>query len=148
MGIRRLFGLLLSAIALPFLTGCEKYVTEQYYTQGATIETYYVTAKARDWRENGVEGKEGYYMYQSFKFPEIDNSVVENGAVLVYMIDGNGRDNQLPLAIPYEDEYPFVLENIRYDVIEGELTTIIECTDFLYAPRSMDIDFKVVVIRP
>ncbi|MBO4500369.1 MAG: hypothetical protein J5732_09005 [Bacteroidaceae bacterium] len=147
-------------ISLLFLAliagGCTKYVTERITEQpinnyyGANVKSYYITAKNDRWLvpDNIMPGKEGYYAFQTFEFPEINDNVIENGVVLVYYIDSSGRDNLLPYIIPFGQEGYCVYESYRYDIEKGFLTVIIESSDFQYVPREIDLRFKVVVIEP
>lgn len=133
---------------LSLLTGCTKqYVTEEHYIiKGDSFSTQYIVADKHDWRINGEAGYEDCYLYQTFDVSEIDGKVMEDGAVLVYLVDADNRDNILPLMRPYDDVIPFVYENIRYDVEVGELTVIIESSDFSYVVPEGDYSFKVVIM--
>ncbi len=135
---------------LLLLTGCTRNVTEEnhYHENGATVFVDYVTAYKEDWSIYGTPGVMGCYMYQTFKFPEITKSVLDNGFVLAFLIDDStvdGRDNILPFILPYNGG---VTENIRYDYEEGKLTIIIESTDFMTYSRTGSLIFKVCILYP
>lgn len=137
----------------------EEYVTEEYYvTQGATLIPVKLRAMANKWQINGTEGIQGCYMFQTFEMPEIDESVIDAGAVLAYQVEyldnGAARLNQMPFLLPYDGDYGTVYENIRYDTEydekakTGYLTIIIESTDYMAYPRTGDMDFKITVVKP
>ncbi|MCQ2066691.1 MAG: hypothetical protein MJY65_03415 [Bacteroidaceae bacterium] len=125
----------------------EEFITEEYYVDGDKFDVVYETAYGDSWKRNGRVGSEGCYLYQTIRVPEITEDVIENGAVVVYLVDADGRDNMLPYMRPYQDVYPFVYENIRCDVAKGELTIIIESSDFDVVVPSGDYSFKVVILH-
>lgn len=118
------------------------------YEVGVDMEVIYIDAKKNNWQISGKEGEEGCYQFQEFKFPEITNAVLNEGAVLVYYIDKDGRDNMLPLVLPYDEGRETVIETIRFDCEKGYLTLIIESSDFMAVPSSRDIRFKVCILKP
>lgn len=118
------------------------------YEVGVDMEVIYIDAKRDNWQTSGKEGEEGCYQFQEFKFPEITNAVLNEGAVLVYYIDKEGRDNMLPLVLPYDEGRETVIETIRFDCEKGYLTLIIESSDFMAVPSSRDIRFKVCILKP
>ena len=118
------------------------------YEVGVDMEVIYIDAKKNNWQISGTEGEEGCYQFQEFKFPEITNAVLNEGAVLVYYIDKEGRDNMLPLVLPYDEGRETVIETIRFDCEKGYLTLIIEASDFMAVPSSWDIRFKVCILKP
>lgn len=134
-------------LSLLAFAGCDKYVTEQYITEGATLQTVYITAEKNAWAVYGTPGEEGCYMYQTFEFPEITKNVIDNGAVLVYSLGTEG-DVMLPYLLPYADTPVSVYENIYFDCKEGSLTIIIESSDFAVVDRKSDMEFKVTIIKP
>lgn len=134
----------LAFAALFAFSGCNYTVLND----GIEMEVVYIEAKIKNWQLNGEEGTEGCYQYQEFNFPEITSSVLEKGAVMVYYIDKEGRDNMLPLVLPYESGRETVVENIRFDCEKNRLTLIIEATDFMAFPPDRDIKFKVCILKP
>lgn len=144
MKIKQLAMCVMSLLALSVLFGCT--VNENHY--GTEMKTINILAYQDAWYTTNVPmGTKGYYMYQEFSFPEINNSVLNTGAVLVYYIDNAGRDNILPLVLPYEDgSYDEITENIRYECENGILTIIIESSDFSSAERNSDMPFKVCIL--
>ena len=125
------------------------YETYEIVKQGTDMFVDYIDVKGSDWLpSNAEEGKPGFYVYQNFIFDEINFDVLENGAVLVYLVDGDGRDNILPYVFPVENEYrELLMQNIRYDVEEGVLTIIIEWQDFRKYIQN-DYKFKVCILSP
>lgn len=140
--MKRLFKTLAVVLFVIFaFAGCS-------YEVGVDMEVIYIDAKRNNWQISGKEGEEGCYQFQEFKFPEITNAVLNEGAVLVYYIDKEGRDNMLPLVLPYDEGRETVIETIRFDCEKGYLTLIIESSDFMAVPSSGDIRFKVCILKP
>ena len=124
--------------------------TYEVIRPGVQMFTDYIDAAGDKWQTEGIEGKPGFYVYQSFSFPEINSNVLEKGAVLVYMVDADGRDNILPYVYPVINENSRILmQNTRYDVEEGLLTLIIEWEDFKnYSNPDDTFSFKVCILEP
>lgn len=132
------------------LSGCtfhEHYDTYEVVQQGTDMFVDYVEAKGNEWILSGTEGQPGCYVYQEFKFPEITQNVLENGAVLVYLVDSDDRDNILPYVFPVDNGYELIMQNIRFDVEKGILTIIIEWQDFKKYIQG-DYEFKVCILQP
>jgi hypothetical protein len=78
-------------------------------------------------------------------------SVIESGAVLVYMItteSGQEYDNQLPYLLPFDAGGSFV-RIIRYDLQPDKIGFIVEDSDFKTPLPPFvigTIKFKVVII--
>lgn len=135
--------LLIACVALFTFSGCNYHILNEEID----MEVIYIDAKRSGWQVYGKEGEEGCYQFQEFYFPEISSDVMLSGAVLVYMIDESGRDNILPLVLPYDDGRESVIETIRYDYEEDYLTLLIEASDFMaYLPKR-DIRFKVCILN-
>ena len=134
-----------------FLSGCtfhEHYDTYEVVQQGTDMFVDYIEAKGNDWIPSGTEGQPGFYVYQEFKFPEITEKVLNDGAVLVYLVDADGRDNILPYVFPVDNQQGLILmQNIRFDVEKGILTIIIEWQDFKKYIQG-DYEFKVCILQP
>jgi hypothetical protein len=75
--------------------------------------------------------------------------VIEDGIVVAYYIDGDGRDNMLPYLLPYRDDSTDELyyENVRFDMSQGKITFIIEDSDFYHATVNHLMKFKVSVAK-
>ncbi|MBR4811126.1 MAG: hypothetical protein IK039_05125 [Bacteroidaceae bacterium] len=132
------------------MSGCtfhEHYDTYEVVQQGTDMFVDYIVAKGNDWIPSGNEGQPGFYIYQEFEFPEITQNVLENGAVLVYLVDADGRDNILPYVFPVDNGQDLLMQNIRFDVEKGILTIVIEWQDFRKYPQG-DYDFKVCILQP
>jgi hypothetical protein len=117
---------------------------------GVQITTRYfdVQPSLLEWKAAGDYGLEGYYCYADVRCTELTSSVIEKGAVLVYMIEKVGNeefDNQLPYLIPY-DGYTRI---IRYDLRPGTIGFIAEDVDFKtkLPPFMGTVTFKVVIIQ-
>jgi len=132
------------------MSGCtfhEHYDTYEVVQQGTDMFVDYIVAKGNDWIPSGNEGQPGFYIYQEFEFPEITQNVLENGAVLVYLVDADGRDNILPYVFPVDNGNELLMQNIRFDVEKGILTIVIEWQDFRKYTQG-DYDFKVCILQP
>ena len=144
------------------LCGCDinnTYETYEIVKQGTDMFVDYIDAKKGDWVMSGTEGEPGFYVYQEFFFDEITDFVLDKGAVLVYLVDADGRDNILPYVFPVDNGHDLLMQNIRYDVCRdivnvkgkdvetGIVTVIIEWQDFRkYAQE--DYRFKVCILQP
>ena len=132
------------------LCGCDVYRTYETYEvvkQGTDMFVDYIDAKGDKWERSGIEGNPGFYVYQEYRFDEITDDVLDKGAVLVYLVDADGRDNILPYVFPVDNGYELIMQNIRYDVEKGILTIIIEWQDFKKYEQG-DYRFKVCILQP
>lgn len=122
------------------------YETYEVVRPGVEMFTDYIDARGEDWITSGTAGQPGCYVFQEFKFPEITNAVLDKGAVLVYLVDIDNRDNILPYVYPVRNESgQKIMQNIRYDVEKGLLTLIVEWGDFRrYSVE--DFKFKVCIL--
>ena len=142
--------IIIPVIATLLLCGCEfhdTYETYEIVKQGTDMFVDYIPAKGNEWLDSGTEGQPGFYIYQEFEFPEITENVLNNGAVLVYLVDADGRDNILPYVFPVDNGHELIMQNIRYDVEKGILTVIIEWQDFKKYIQG-DYKFKVCILEP
>ena len=135
---------ILALAVLPFLmTGCTK-ETIVHVHQGC-VESFYIDVYPNHWVDDyGLP-----YIYATFSAPEITPNVIEDGIVVAYYIDENGRDNMLPYLLPYRDGNTDNLyyENVRFDMSPGEITFIIEDSDFEHASVMSAMKFKVSVAK-
>lgn len=132
------------------LCGCDVYKTYETYEvvkQGTDMFVDYIDAKGNKWERSGIEGNPGFYVYQEYRFDEITDDVLDKGAVLVYLVDADGRDNILPYVFPVDNGHELIMQNIRYDVEKGILTIIIEWQDFKKYEQG-DYRFKVCILQP
>lgn len=142
-----LFPIVLSAL---FLSGCDvyrTYETIEVVKQGTDMFVDYIDAAGADWKLSGTEGQPGCYVYQEFRFDEITSDVLNNGAVLVYLVDAENRDNILPYVFPVDNGQELIMQNIRFDVERGILTLIIEWQDFKRYIQD-NYRFKVCILQP
>jgi len=145
--MKKFFTLAMMLTAVLF-SGCIKDVTEVHedYYVGSTVKSYYITAKMGNWQVYGEPGKEGCYMFQTFEFPEITETVMDQGFVTAFYC-GKYGDTQLPYILPYDEGFG-VIENIYCDYTQGSFSVMIESSDFSIVPRNADIQIKVVVVVP
>lgn len=136
---------ILALAVLPFLlAGCTKETIVQHVYQGC-VESFYIDVEPRHWVDNpGLT-----YIYATFVAPEITADVINNGIVVAYYIDGDGRDNMLPYLLPYRDGNTGSLyyENVRFDMSQGQITFIIQDSDFYPATVNHLMKFKVSVAK-
>lgn len=136
--------LALSMAMLVFATtGCKKDV--RMYTSYYTVEPkHWVSANNLD------------YSYAPFENENITTDVIENGCVLVYLVDSDGRDNPLPYEIFRQDNSTdnYYSETFSYDAsVEngvGTITFKFEASDFDNAASLSQIGntlFKVCVLE-
>lgn len=150
--MKKLFLMVVSAM---LLLSCgdvyRTYETYEIIKTGTDLFTDYVTVHGDEWFKSSVpEGKPGFYTYHEFSFNEIDNDVLDKGAVLVYLIDSNNRENILPYVYPVQDNTGRkFMQNIRYEVEKGLLTIVVEWEDFYdYTDPNSDYVFKVCILSP
>lgn len=149
--------------ALLLLCGCDinnTYETYEIVKQGTDMKVIYIDALKGDWLPSGTEGDPGFYIYQEYFFDEITDYVLDKGAVLVYLVDGDGRDNILPYVFPVDNGHDLLMQNIRYDVCRdrvnvkgkdvetGIVTLIIEWQDAQKYVQKDDYRFKVCILQP
>ncbi|MBO7437728.1 MAG: hypothetical protein J6T97_07930 [Bacteroidaceae bacterium] len=142
--------IVIPVLAALLLGGCEfhdTYETYEIIKQGTDMTVGYKTAKGNEWFESGTEGQPGFYIYQEFAIPEITDDVLNNGAVLAYLVDAEGRDNILPYVFPVDNGHELIMQNIRYEVEKGILTFVIEWQDFKKYIQG-DYEFKICILQP
>ena len=94
------------------LCGCDVYRTYETYEvvkQGTDMFVDYIDAKGDKWERSGIEGNPGFYVYQEYRFNEITDDVLDKGAVLVYLVDADGRDNILPYVFPVDNGHELIM---------------------------------------
>ena len=142
--MKKVFLLLITAIVV--LSGCEFNTTK--IIDGAEMYSDEITAKPSNWKTSGISGEQGSYVYQEFEFKEINREVLKRGAVLVYLIDADNRDNQLPYVHSFETGRDIVTENIRFEVERGLVTIVVTWDDFKLYDINENLKFKVCIIYP
>jgi hypothetical protein len=120
---------------------------------GTKINTHYIDVFPNEWKKTGNYGTQGYYCFAEIDVPELILSVIDGGAVLVYMITKEGGqeyDNQLPYLLPFDVGASFTFTRIiRYDLQPNKIGFIVEDSDFktpLPPFGSGVVKFKVVII--
>jgi len=108
--------------------------------------TDYIKANYDRWNREGRPGDVGFYVWQKFEFKEITKKVMDDGAVMVYFIDEEGRDNTLPYVFPVDNGRYSLLENIRFRVEKGFLTIMVEWSDSQEYEINYDMRFKVCIM--
>jgi len=133
------FIVLVSALFL----SCTK---ETIIYQGADVNTYYFDVYPHQWKTWGDYDHVGYYCYAEGNLNAITNSVIESGGVFAYVIIDN-YDRILPDIEPFFDNGYFS-RVIRYDLLRGKITFIIEDSDFKtpFPPVNGKLTFKVIVL--
>ena len=140
----------LATLALLFCSCGDVYRTYETYEivkQGTDMFVDYIEARGTDWQLSGTQGTPGCYVYQEFSFKEINQEVIDKGAVLVYLVDADDRDNILPYVFPVDNGHELIMQNIRYEVERGILTIVIEWQDFKKYIQG-DYKFKVCILTP
>lgn len=141
--MKKIYSMLVGALLL--LSGCDIHTTE-VVKPGVDILTYYMDVKADEW---GVEDTGyGYSRYFVFNIKELDYKVIEEGAVLVYMIDKDNKDNPLPYVFPVSNRRgDELMEVIRFNVSRGKVKLIIEWSDGGDYDGE-DMRFKICLLAP
>ncbi len=126
------------------MTSCIKEEDVHIHNYGI-VKTFYIDVYSNHW----VDRSELSYIYASFSAPEITKAVIENGIVVAYYIDADGRDNMLPYLLPYYDNNidDYYYENVRFDISQGEITFIIQDSDFNHANKPSYMKFKVSIAQ-
>ena len=112
------------------------------------LSTTYFTIQPGEWSTQENLG----YAYAEKQFPELTDNVINGGAVMVYYIDENGYDNQLPYLLPYsqmddQGNEGLYFENIRYDLRRGWITFIVQQNDNYVILPSKAMKFKVCILE-
>ena len=121
-------------------------------TNTAAIITHYINVETTDWNSYNNPSNPEVYTYATFDDDAITKNVIEQGAVLAYVVES--QDNLLPYVFP-QDLYDgggnyvtTIMQNYRFDLNEGQITFILEASDKeLYWP-SNKLQFKVVIFSP
>lgn len=115
------------AAAMVLLSGC---------SSKTRVMTHYYTIAPTQWEAHFVDNYDGTastdFYFSEWTCEDINPEVLENGCVLVYYVDNENRDNQLPYLLPYydSDNNAYYMENIRFDVATGRIRFILEDSDF------------------
>lgn len=144
--MKKVLFLLFSALVV--CSGCDIHTTE-IIKPGVDVYTEYITVTPDDWVRNGTPaGDAGCYIYKTVSCKKIDRNVLDDGAVVVYMVDDVEGDNPLPYVFPVETKRSVVSQNIRFKVKKGYITFVVEWDDADIYEFDYDIKFKVCVFAP
>ena len=95
-------------------SGCKKDV--HMHTSYYTVQAYNPNPSYNyeGWLSDDKLG----YLYASFENEDITPDLIENGCVLAYFIDSDGRDNPLPYEVfyQYDNSYSYYSDTFTYDV--------------------------------
>ena len=128
--------LLLAFIAT--FTGCVK---DNGPSGNADLASFNYSVRANQWLADGTRGTVGFQYYSRFDVPEITQSVMDFGTVMVYK-----QENSLFYPLPVSTSDVGYVSTIQYNVYLGMVEIFIEDTDFLTDPPA-DMNFKVVVFN-
>ena len=146
------------------ITGCVKEQPQSERSQnvvynnttvinGVQMKTHYYTVQPSQWQSmNNLD-----YVYAPFENVDINTNVIENGCVICYFVDSDGRDNPMPYEFyrSYTDdntnEEIFFSETFTYDVEENSITFKFQASDFqtqASIEQYGNMSFKVCVLDP
>lgn len=137
--MRRLLFLMLLCSPLLFVS-CE----QNYY---GSVDTYYMDVRQTDWKGVGTYGQPGFILEAAYDVGFITQDVLENGAVLVYLVDSVLGDMQLPYVLTRRVGTSDFIEMLSYQIYNGGIAFMIDASDYLADPYAGTIQFKIVVVR-
>jgi len=135
-------------------TSSQNIVYNTTVINGVQMKTHYYNVQPDQWlSESNLD-----YVYASFDNTDITNNVIENGCVICYFVDSDGRDNPMPFNFYRSyvndstgDVIYYYSETFSYDVEENNITFKFEASDFLTETsieQYGDMSFKVCVLDP
>ena len=107
----------------------------------ADLEHYTYTVQSNQWFTRGVFGQSGFQYYYQIDIPGITQSVMDYGAVMVYI---KRSDLNLFYPLPVITDNDGYVNTIQNNVYLGMVEIFIEDTDF-HTEAPGQITFKVVV---
>jgi hypothetical protein len=114
------------------------------------ITTIYCDISDREWVDWGDIGEQGYYCVAEKDIRELNPTVIDEGAVLVYLVSGNFY-NQLPYVEANQGYIRTVRYDLHYDAQRkmGKIGFIVEDSDFqtINPPFRGKVTFKIVIIK-
>ncbi len=146
---------MMKKMILPMLAACMMMVG---CDDGAHVRTSYYTVQPNQWNQSVQLFDDNTYVtdyyYSQWQNEDITWDVIEDGVVLVYYIDDNGRDNILPYTeynrmVDTAGNVTYYQERIEYDIEPGVITFKIKDSDFETAESMSNIgpmNFKVSTI--
>lgn len=127
-------------------------------TEKARIYTSYYTVEPNQWHQAITTYDDGTYdvnyYYASFANIDIDRNVINDGVVLAYYLDNDGRDNLLPYTLYLKGtdnngNTVYYQERIEFDITEEVITFKIKDSDYNTTQSMQNIGrmkFKVSAI--
>lgn len=103
------------------------------------LEHFTYTVPSNQWYTRGVFGEPGYQYYYQIDIPGITQSVMNYGAVMVYI-----KQDELFYPLPATANFDGYVNTIQNNVYLGMVEIFIEDTDFQTDPPGQ-MTFKVVV---
>lgn len=96
-----------------------------------------ISVLPHEWQGDG-------FMFSAIKLaPQLTNRVTGDGVVLVYLMEPDGLQIQLPVSIPQFEGYT---TNYWFNFYPGDIEFVIQDDDGLTPPPADRIDFRVVII--
>ncbi len=138
--MKRLLFLILLCTPLLF-TSC---IEDNYY---GSVDTYYLDVRQTDWKGVGTYGQQGYILEAAFDVGFITQDIINSGAVLVYLVDDQLGDMQLPYVLTRTVGGVKVIEVLSYQIWAGGIAFMIDDSDYRADPYTGTTTFKIVVIR-
>lgn len=113
--------------------------------------TSYYTVHPEQW----MSASDVSYLFAPFENSDITKKTIEDGCVLVYLIDSEDRDNPLPYEIfqtgtDNNNNLVYYSDTFSFDAEQGRITFKFQASDFNNEQSLAaygDIVFKVVVLR-
>lgn len=142
--MKKFRSLLVFALLALFATGCNEPIPPTPHVPSNTVglTTKYIQVAPTDWQEHFSDDEA--YTYASFELDDITLNVIEEGAVMAYLI--TATDIPLPYMFPVvTDENDTIMQNYRFDIQRRNITFILESSDMkTYFPED-SLQFKVNV---
>jgi hypothetical protein len=142
--MKRIMITALLAVTLATITGCAKDgINGRDGKDGlggnANLEQFTYTIQSNQWYTRGTFQQPGFQYYHQIDAPEVTQSVMDNGAVMVYI-----KQSDLFYPLPAITDYETYVTTVQFNVYLGMVEVFIEDTDFqTQAPGAMTL--KVVV---
>jgi hypothetical protein len=108
--------------SLGAITGCTK---DDGPNGNANLEHLTFTIQENQWYTYGTYGVQGFQYYRQIDVPDITQSIMEKGAVMVYI-----KQNDLFYPLPATTDYDGWVNTIQYNVYQGKVEIFVEDTDF------------------
>jgi hypothetical protein len=129
-----------AVVLLAFLATFAGCVKDNGPGGNADLAHYTYTVQPNQWNIRGVFGQAGYQYYYQIDIPGITQSVMNSGAVMVYV-----KLNDLFYPLPASTNYVGYVSTMQNNVYPGMVEIFIEDTDFQTQAPADQFTFKVVV---